>query len=294
MMQFVSIFFPLWDAMKMRNLSRKLGSFGSSTTSLTPSTEEKNRTYSLASLDYQIENNIEPLLRWAAQKEFTAENIVFIRSVRDFKKKWLLLSKRGPGTALSHDQLRDRYEEAAVIYFTLVNPCTAKFNINIDHKTYMELQALFAGLKYEPFGDWDSASYKSSTKSENVVTPWADFETALSEKDSTGSGSTLSPKCTSDALSDHTLDKLYPLPVTEIRSSNEGSRIGTQTSDSLADSSMHLKIPPAFSVDVFNRAYDIVRRDVYVNTWSRYEARFSRPASGGNGGGNNGGSNGGW
>ena len=267
-MQLVSIFFPLNTAVRMMRLQKRLDAGESVTVS------EKNRTYSLASLDYQIENNIEPLLRWSAQKEFTAENILFLREVRDFKRKWNAVTKRR-GT-LTPTQLRERYEDAAVIYFTLVNPLTAKFNININHKTYMELQALFSGLRYEPFDDGsDLASFNSqstgSGKSDNVVTPWADFE-------SDGDAKAILHKASDEAFDDRSVGKLYPMPMTELCSSHDGA--STQSRKSVSDGKdepANITVPAGFTIDCFDNAYDVVRYDVYVNTWSRYEARFSRP-----------------
>lgn len=211
----------------------------------------------MASLEMQIEKNVDPLLRWAAQKEFTAENIVFLREVRDFKHKWSNTATHG---FLTDNQLRERYEEAALIYFTLVNPLTAKFNINLDYRTYNELEQMFAGLRYEPFAD-DGSSMSKSSRSENIITPWADM-------DESSPGSRASGEATVGPGSD--IDKLYPLPITEIRLSAETPRqslVGLQ----------HTHIPPAFSTHVFDKAYESVKYDVFLNTWVRYEARFSKP-----------------
>lgn len=205
----------------------------------------------------QIEKNVDPLLRWAAQKEFTAENIVFLREVRDFKHKWSNIATRG---FLTDNQLRERYEEAALIYFTLVNPLTAKFNINLDYRTYNELEQMFAGLRYEPFAD-DGSSVSKSARSENLITPWADA-------DESSSGSRASGEAITGPGSD--VDKLYPLPITEIRLSAETP---PQSSVCLP----HLHIPPAFSMHVFDKAYESVKHDVFLNTWVKYEARFSKP-----------------
>lgn len=104
-MQLVSILFPLLGTRRHVNIDKK---GRDSLDGQSMSSQEKNKDiYSMASLEMQISKNVDPLLRWAAQKEFTAENIVFLRAVRDFKKKWSLAAKRGP---LNEDQMRDRFE----------------------------------------------------------------------------------------------------------------------------------------------------------------------------------------
>ena len=250
-MQAVSIVIPIIDALTAKSVERKVG--GPSLNSQNSlSAKEKNKDYSMASLEYQISNNVDPLLRWAAQKEFTAENIVFLRVVIDFKRKWSVAASRGH---LTNDQLQERYEEAALIYFTLINPLTAKFNINIDYRTYHELEQMFAGVSYAPPHDDNS----STTKSENIITPWDDVEEL-----------SVSSRNSDENIIHSDIDKLYPIPITEIRTS-----IDTQHQSSLGLPHMH--IPSAFSLEVFDKAYHSVKHDVFLNTWMRYEARFSKP-----------------
>ena len=58
------------------------------------SSASSKEVYSMASLEMQISKNLDPLLKWASEKEFSAENIVFLRAVRDFKKKWTMIAKQ--------------------------------------------------------------------------------------------------------------------------------------------------------------------------------------------------------
>lgn len=254
-MQAVSIIVPIIDALTARSVKRKLAG-PSSDSQGSFSVKEKNKDYSMASLEYQISNNVDPLLRWAAQKEFTAENILFLRDVIDFKRKWSIATNRGH---LTDDQLRERYEEAALIYFTLINPSTAKFNINIDYRTYNELERMFSGLVYVPFCD-DRSSISKTSQSENIITPWADVEEFSA-----------SPRASDEGITNSDIDKLYRLPVTEIRASIDD--MPRQSSIDLP----YLYIPPTFSLEVFDKAYESVKQDVFLNTWVRYEARFSKP-----------------
>jgi hypothetical protein len=272
-MQFVSIFFPLWDAYK--NKTSKSSLTGDNAVDqtrhgiapLTPGVKARD-IYSMASLEMQINKNLDPLLRWAAEKEFTAENIVFLRAVRDFKRKWTNVNKRSP--ALSQEQERERYEDAAYIWFKLVNPLTARFNINIDYRTYSELEQMFSGLRYEPYDDDESSSNKSSSRSDNVVAPWLDAEKDSQPRPPSPTSST-SPTYISDEKSYSDVDKLYPIPITEI----------TVRGQELSDGAENCyQIPAHFTLEVFDKAFETVKNDVFLNTWVRYEARFSRPHNG--------------
>jgi hypothetical protein len=244
MMQFVSIFLPLLDVYKLKSLERKFGRNRDS--SLASGEREKPQNpYSMATLELQLAKNPHHLLYWAYTKEFTAENILFLTAVRDFKRRWEHVAKHTSN--LSTLQLRERYEEAAVIYFKLVNPITAKMNINVDSRTYIELEEMFRGVEFHP--DDSSSSVNSSSCESNVVAPWEDHErptSATSRQSDEG-----------NLINDH-VDKLYPLPVTEIHDKSDS-------------------VPINFTLEVFDRAYDVVKNDVYLNTWVRYEARYSRP-----------------
>ena len=107
-------------------------------------------------------------------------------------------------------------------------------------------------IQFEPFDD-DSSSLKSG-RAANNATPWEDF-------DMPGTGQP-AIKANSD------VDKLYPLPVTEISASEAGS----YASSSTASEEMSVTVPPGFNMTVFDRAYDIVKRDIFFNTWMKYEA----------------------
>jgi hypothetical protein len=249
-MQFVSIFFPLLDVYKLKSLERKFGR-NREPQYATGERERPQNPYSMATLELQLAKNPHHLLYWAYTKEFTAENIMFLTAVRDFKRRWEQVAKHTHNfTSL---QLRERYEEAAVIYFKLVNPITAKMNINVDSRTYNELKELFKGVEYQP----DDNSSKSSSCESNVVAPWEDIIT-----ERPGSSTSTSRQSDDGNLinnNDH-VDKLYPLPVTEIHDKTE-------------------TVPPKFGLEVFDRAYEVVKNDVYLNTWVRYEARYGPRAS---------------
>ena len=125
---------------------------------------------SMQALEFSIQHSIEPLIAWAASREFTAENTIFLREVRNFKKKWSSL--RTVTTA----QRRQMFNEASLIFFTLVNPFTAETPINIEYKIFKTLQNIFSGVEFDPYMPRSKTpeNLKSPVMRENVVCPWED------------------------------------------------------------------------------------------------------------------------
>lgn len=263
MMQFVSIFFPLLDVYKLKCLEHKFGENrgGPRTSSeMYNFHEKKSNPYSMATLELQLDKNPEQLLFWAYTKEFTAENIIFLTAVRDFKRKWTQATKNTD--VLAPNQTRELYEEAAMIFFRLINPTTSLRNINIDSRTFRELENMFKACQYEPLDDNSSVSKSSSRCTHNVVAPWEEHEIPERPHSSLSDEGKL--------IDDHVKGP-YPLLANGIH-----SRCDLVRDDQHAEEEI---IPSNFNIDVFDRAYDIVKNDVYLNTWVRYEARYSRPLS---------------
>jgi hypothetical protein len=125
---------------------------------------------SMQALEFSIENSIEPLIAWAANREFTAENTIFLREVRNFKKKWSSLKSVTTG------QRRQMFNEASLIYFTLVNPFTAETPINIEYKIFKTLQNMFSDVEFDPYMPRSKTpdDLKSPVMRDNVVCPWED------------------------------------------------------------------------------------------------------------------------
>jgi hypothetical protein len=178
--QQVLIVIPLRDAFKSQPRQRAMST--SETASLTSdqssmSTKSSTVVYSkelkskasMQALEFSIEHSIEPLIAWAASREFTAENTIFLREVRNFKKKWTGLK------TVTTAQRRQMFNEASLIYFTLVNPFTAETPINIEYKIFKTLQSTFAGVEFDPYQPRSQTpDIKSPVVRDNVVCPWED------------------------------------------------------------------------------------------------------------------------
>jgi len=124
----------------------------------------------MQALEFSIEQNIEPLIAWAAAREFTAENCIFLREVRNFKKKWGCLK------VVTTAQRRQMFTDASLIFYALVNPFTAESPINIEYKIFKNLQTMFQDIDFDPYMPRSKTpeDQNSSQATREVVCPWED------------------------------------------------------------------------------------------------------------------------
>jgi hypothetical protein len=157
----------------------------------------------MQALEFSIEHGIDSLIEWTASREFTAENTIFLREVRNFKKKWSSL--RTVTTA----QRRQMHNEASLIFFTLVNPFTAETPINIEYKIFKKLQRQFEGIEYDPYmpRSRTPSDPMSPAARENVVCPWentldrpASFESSSSASSTASTRSIVPSEFTDDVF----------------------------------------------------------------------------------------------
>ncbi|KAE8833111.1 hypothetical protein CFE70_004161 [Pyrenophora teres f. teres 0-1] len=125
---------------------------------------------SMQALEFTIEQNIEPLIAWAAAREFTAENCIFLREVRNFKRKWGCLK------VVTTAQRRQMFTEASLIFYALVNPFTAESPINIEYRIFKNLQTTFQDVDFDPYMPRSTTpeNMSSPNAAREVVCPWED------------------------------------------------------------------------------------------------------------------------
>lgn len=220
--QQVLILIPLRDARKSQpreqstsaseteSLTSTQSSLSAKSTTFVVSKELKSKS-SMQALEFSIEHSIEPLIAWAASREFTAENTIFLREVRNFKKKWSPLEK------VTTAQRRQMFNEASLIFFTLVNPFTAETPINIEYKIFKALQNIFAGVEFDPYMPRSKTpdDLKSPVVRENVVCPWEDTLSRPASIDSNTSASTTSS--TNSIVPSHFSDEIFDAAFESIK-----------------------------------------------------------------------------
>lgn len=160
MMQFTTIFFPLWEAYesryhrkltiaaldeweKKRSAAKSVGGDTLKQSSSISQIEKQERRdmYSMQSLERTLSQDAMPLLQFAATKEFTGENIIFLTQVRDWKRAWNQ-ARDASGTVKPEAQ-RTLYNRAAELFFSNVCLLTAQFPVNIESKVYVALERTF-------------------------------------------------------------------------------------------------------------------------------------------------------
>ncbi|PVH73718.1 integral membrane protein [Cadophora sp. DSE1049] len=157
MMQACTIFFPIYEAYHQHRINKTIASAlqrweddkswaeqgpdEQANTSMSP--YKSNKMYTTAALEEVLLSNPAPLLRFAATKDFTAENILFLVAVRDWKAKWLQLGAT-PILDLKPEVKRRLWIEAVEIYAYGVSERYAEFPVNIEGSLRKTLDQMFA------------------------------------------------------------------------------------------------------------------------------------------------------
>ena len=146
-MQFVTIFFPLIESWRSYNEQRKtvallqawerhdrsidtnrslltrITSRASDETAFAPQQVNlETRINTMAALKRTLEINPGPLLDFAATREFSAENILFLTQVNNWKEAWSLA--KTDGKALTQTALKHLHTLAFEIFVNLVDDRT--------------------------------------------------------------------------------------------------------------------------------------------------------------------------
>ena len=77
---------------------------------------------------------------------------MFLREVRDFKRKWRRRLACPPmgGLTITLMEQRDMFEDAARIYFELVCPETSRCTVNLEYRITAALKDIFKDVTYDP------------------------------------------------------------------------------------------------------------------------------------------------
>ncbi|KAI1623366.1 hypothetical protein EDD37DRAFT_592989 [Exophiala viscosa] len=167
-MQFTTIFFPVYEIYQSRSLMRTTlaileawedkknaaeseryltsssssHSLGTNVSSSKASSRLHRELCSMSSLEKALAVNPDPLLHFAATKDFTAENILFLVQV----SRWRQAFQAAPclGGAITDVARSHFFESALQIYMDRVCERTTKFPINIEWQIRRNLDNVFA------------------------------------------------------------------------------------------------------------------------------------------------------
>lgn len=186
MMEFVTIFFPLlgvykssrerkatsaaiieWEK-KGHDLESRPSVLLQNSSNEDTEHQSKNEKCNMQALERALEIHARELLEFAATKQFTGENIVFLTRVRAWKDRWnrAALAK----TPMPLETKNKLYEAGKEIFDRNISLHTSQFPVNLESKIYSKLEGLFG-------------STVSSSPS-SIITPFTELWAVTGQRES--------------------------------------------------------------------------------------------------------------
>lgn len=230
----------------------------------------RGEMYTMASLESAVRTNPHNLLMFAAQKDFSGENISFLMKVMDWKRGWLPTTPTNIGymkkprayESYSNDLQRQQFKGALDIYASCVSPRYSYYPINLSHVHLKELETVFEGASMMTHADIglgvDNATpfdqlWRSPTHDDIENWPGKDGSSMISARPTNGTNkSTENILGPTDAKGGNKILQAYEL---------------TTVSDRLPD---FIPIPSEFGPEVFDRAEESIKYMVLTNTWPKF------------------------
>ncbi|KOS44306.1 hypothetical protein ACN38_g4753 [Penicillium nordicum] len=249
-MEAVTIFFPCYELVVSRGQrdrflgelqawnDKKTNSVQESDSAPSRTTSEASRVpegYSRGALERCLEENSSALLRFAAAKEFSGENILFLNYVRDWKAAWEKIGESSPEYDWNCDPQSHRlhfFKIALEIYVFCVDMNLAEFPINIESRIYSDLLEMFG----------EACAYRNLPESYNTM---AMHRTKLSTM--------ITVEEDTQAL----CFDAYPHEEQSIM------QIESRVPNSVI-------VPTNFTVDAFDEAEKSIKNLVFTNTWPKF------------------------
>lgn len=190
LLEIFTIFLPCWEVLKHQNLRQetlesiarwearnKSGSGGSLDTDSTTASYKKGRkskagsiasssngsVLTMDALEHTLVKNPEPLQQFSALKDFSGENIAFLRRVAEWKlkhypfqtadRKMSVISEKGPPSPTTAVDIRASFEDALRIYIDFISSRGAEFQINLSSTDFKKLAGIFEHAARIVYGD---------------------------------------------------------------------------------------------------------------------------------------------
>lgn len=202
-----------------------------------PSREsQKSDMFTMAALENALRLNAEPLLQFAALKDFSGENVSFLTHVAEWQRAWFT------STGSTQQQRHHQFIAAVHIYISFVSLEWSEFPINIGSREMKRLHNVFSAAAALLMR---RTSVSSTTDS---VTP---FDCAPPESSSTV-----------DLKTGINLDNLGRANLNSATSRT--TELGHN--EVLAD----VEIPADFTPEVFENAAGEIKYLVLTNTWPKF------------------------
>lgn len=301
-MQIVSIFFPMYEAYESRRqMHLTLSAIqdweekGRGHTSHTPSSmntgdmskssydmsTQSKEIFSMTSLEKALAVNPLPLLHFAASKDFTAENIIFLMRVREWRQAWAA-APRNPATKQITEHARSLLFRLAVeIYMICILDTISEFPINIEHSIRSQLDLLFEPAVPEAKKRVSAESDSSPFDIEMHGTPNAPLQAEVKRIALVTEESNHHPPPTDILWKHDTTPRQPSIQVYEVDSSRPSGDENRDYDDDVKPifasnpaisplGSARAKIRPGFDEFVFDAAEASIKYLVLTNTWRKF------------------------
>ncbi|KAJ5090941.1 hypothetical protein N7532_009625 [Penicillium argentinense] len=261
-MEAVTIFFPCYEVFTSRKQrNRILGELQAWDERKATATDElESRTsrsqsetsrmpeiYSRNALERCLAEDSSALLRFAAAKEFSGENIIFLNYVRDWKAAWAKVTELDPEYDWKRDPQYHRlffFKIAVEIHAACVDLNTAEFPINIESRTYSDLMDMFSEA---------ALALDHSSQRESNIRTYRNLPDSLVPSHRKKLSSIITVEEDTYAL----CLNAYPHETKSIM------HIEPRLSDSVM-------VPLSFTVHAFDQAERSVKHLVFTNTWPKF------------------------
>lgn len=193
----------------------------------------------MEALEYVLERNPEPLQKFSALRDFSGENIAFLRAVAEWKSS-LPSAVRDPEKLKDEDVqelVRERFNSALRVYTNFVSARDAEFQVNLSSPDTKRLETVFESSARVLYGEKHDV---------DPATPFDSFAMTT-------------PRVKSSGASTH------------------GSETGIMTTESIreiasiGDGALYWgDIPEGFDATIFDDAERSIKYLVLTNTWPKF------------------------
>jgi hypothetical protein len=216
--------------------------------------------YSRATLERALSTDPAPLLQFAARKDFTGENIIFLISLCQWRACWDQ-AVRDINGVITQQAKRQLFHYAVQIYVTSVHMKMAAFPINIEGRVRLRLNNIFRGAIW-------SLEHTSRTSNETDI-----FSTHYCTAERTSKDLSLPTLHLGDMRprleSSSSLKTLVKHSLAETcLQNNTPDELSIEMLPGSSDSA--IPIPDGFDAHVFDDAEQEVKYMVLTNTWPRF------------------------
>lgn len=233
-----------------------------SKSSINSKSSRRSGMLTMAGLENALRSNSQPLLEFAALKDFSGENVSFLSHVSEWKRSFATYPGTGhssrPSVTIDPSVQRQRqFIRAVRIYSHFISLEYSDFPVNISSRAAKELHHIFDEAAHA-LNRRRSTHSDSATPFDYSVSSFPRLGTSSSS--SAGSSSTRVPSDTSDL--EATLGKANLTSATHMRDDDNERMSGD----------FDIPIPAHFSPAVLDVAENEIKYLVLTNTWPKFVA----------------------